>query len=443
MTMTASLTPAGRWRRRGWLTAVPVLALLSTTLVGCGSSSSGAPAKSQASGGVAKLKPASGAVRGFDGTTIRVASLGQKAVFPTLEWGVRARLQRFNDDQEIPGVKIDYVEYADDQGQPAASLSEARRLVTSDGVFGLVGDSSMTNPGSYFAQQKVPYIGLAMDSTYCSSTDKPVTDVWGFSPNGCLTNPSPPYAPDEGRALYDVVSKQSQSTQPTLAFITGDTESGRKPLPSFVAAEKGAGFNVVYAKASVPTGTPVSDYTPYVQELLRSNGGKAPDAIVCRMAVECIQLWAGLNARGYKGAFLHYLYSDQLVKPMAGTYVQTYQPPFSPATVAGTQLKADLAKVKPGLPVDVTAWESYSAADMFVTALKQLAKQGKQYITPENVQKVLSTMTWQVSGVGGPISYPGSTVVATPQCYTLLQSTGTEWKIVAPYKCSTKTFPLK
>jgi ABC-type branched-subunit amino acid transport system substrate-binding protein len=441
--MTSTYDPAARRRGRRRLATIALLGVLATTLVGCGSSDDGGPKAAAKTSDDSGLKPASGSVRGFDGTTIKVASLGQKASFATLEWGVRARLERFNDDNEIPGIKIDYLEYADDKAEPALSLSEARRLVSAEQVFALVGNASMTNPGSYFAQQKVPYIGAAMDETYCSPTGKPVTDVWGFSPNGCLTNPNPPYAPDEGRALFAAVSKATGKDHPTLAFITGDSESGRKPLPSFVAAQKGAGFDVVYAKASVPNATPVSDYTPYVQQLLQADSGKAPDAIICRMAVECIQLWAGLAARGYKGAFQHYLYSDLLVKPMAGTYVQTYQPSFDSGSAAGDQLKADIEKVKPGLAVDITAWTSYSAADMFIQAVKQLADKGKDYITPENVQKVLSTMTWDVEGLGGPTKYPASTIVATPQCYTLLQSTGTEWKTVAPYECSTKTFPLQ
>ena len=68
---------------------------------------------------------------------------------------------------------------------------------------------------------------------------------------------------------------------------------------------------------------------------------------------------------------------------------------------------------------------------------------GKAYVTPENLQKVLSTITWKVDGLGGPIAYPASTVTPSPECSALLESDGTAFKTVLPYSCSSKTFPVK
>jgi hypothetical protein len=45
-------------------------------------------------------------VRGFDGKTITVAGLGIKAQLPAAETGARARIKRFNDTNEIKGVKL-------------------------------------------------------------------------------------------------------------------------------------------------------------------------------------------------------------------------------------------------------------------------------------------------------------------------------------------------
>ena len=38
------------------------------------------------------------------------------------------------------------------------------------------------NPADYFAQEQVPVIGAGIDKTFCSKTDEPSTDVWGFGP---------------------------------------------------------------------------------------------------------------------------------------------------------------------------------------------------------------------------------------------------------------------
>ncbi len=48
------------------------------------------------------------AVRGFDGTTITVGGFGIKAQLPTSEDGAAARFKRFNDTNEIKGVKIKF-----------------------------------------------------------------------------------------------------------------------------------------------------------------------------------------------------------------------------------------------------------------------------------------------------------------------------------------------
>lgn len=105
-------------------------------------------------------------VRGFDGTTIKVAGIGIQSQFGQEPIGARARIKRFNDDNEIKGVKIDHTEFVDDKQDPATSLSETRRLVTQTGVFAIVGDVSQSNNGDYLKQQHVPYFGFAFDNSY-------------------------------------------------------------------------------------------------------------------------------------------------------------------------------------------------------------------------------------------------------------------------------------
>ena len=66
---------------------------------------------------------AQGSVRGFDGSTVTVASMGIAAQFvPGAPNGVQARIKRFNDDNEIKGVQIDWTEFADVGQDPATSL---------------------------------------------------------------------------------------------------------------------------------------------------------------------------------------------------------------------------------------------------------------------------------------------------------------------------------
>ncbi|MDQ1461451.1 MAG: branched-chain amino acid transport system substrate-binding protein, partial [Actinomycetota bacterium] len=331
-----------RIRRNG--TVLVALALLSSVLVACSSSSgggSGSPT-SVGSGGSTPTSVAgpdfskpSGAVRGFDGTTIKVASLGIKSQLPTVDIGAKARVKRFNDTNEIPGVKLDYVEFADDNQDRATSLSEARRLVAEEKVFGIVGDVSSVNPLAYFKQQHVPYFGFAFDDTYCSA--KPDPTVWGFGIDGCLVPNNPKQLADSAGNIIKYVRKATGKARPTVALFSSDTPSGQNAAKYDEPPYAGAGFDVVFAKGIVPP-PPVSDYTPYVQQLLHSNKGGAPDVIVCLLTTDCIPMYAQLQANKYPGLFLSALYSDLVLAPMKGSVVFTVFAPLGDATPANARL---------------------------------------------------------------------------------------------------------
>jgi branched-chain amino acid transport system substrate-binding protein len=386
------------------------------------------------------LVKADGDVRGFDGTTVKVASLGQKSQLPTLDIGIEARFKRFNDTNEIPGIQLDYLEYADDNGDQATALSEARRLVSSEKVFSIVGDASSFDPVDYFAEEKVPYVGNGLSSVYC--TEKPSTELWGFSVTGCLLPNNPPVAADKLFPLYKYVSEKTGKTNPTLAIFTSETEAAVSGAKAYAAAAEGNGFDVVMSDGILAFPGPISDYTPYVQQLLTSNGGDAPDAMTCLAAVDCIAIWGQLQATGYAGVYQHFLYSDQLLVPMKGSVVVVNAVPFNAGTPAVDQMIADITEVKPDQAVDVPTANGYYSADMFIQALKEIAAVGTDYITPENLRTALSTMTWTADGLAGPLKYPDSTVATSPSCSALLEGDGTAWNIVEPYACSDKTFPI-
>ena len=398
-----------------------VLALFSTAVLGAAGTAGGASS-----------------VRGFDGKTITVAGLGIKSQLPTAETGAQARIKRFNDTNEIPGLKIVYKELADDKQDPATALSEARRLVTEDRVFAIVGDVSANNPGQYFAQQHVPYFGGGFDNTYCSN--KPSTSLWGFSDGGCIVAANPSRVTDIYHAMYTNVAKITGKKHPTFIVVGNDNESGKNGGRVFAIAAQGAGFKVTDVQTNMPPGT-VADYTPFVQAALKGDHGNPPDAMFCEAAVQCLNFWQLLKANGYKGAFTHGLFTDILVKPFEGSYVNN--PVVNPAepTAGNIQMKKDLAALKPGLEsnVDLGTEFGYAPTDFFIQVLKKM-KQQKLAITPENVQKVASTFTFELKGVKGPIQYPKATVMVFPACFSQFYSDGTKWSTVVPYSCSTKTY---
>ena len=117
------------------------LGLMALLLVGCSSAA--------LSTGTASATTS----RGFNGTTIKIGGLGLLSQFAGTDVGTEARIKRFNDTNEMPGIKIQFVGFSDDQGDPATALSSARQLVTQSGVFAIVPDMSPVNPVSYLSSR--------------------------------------------------------------------------------------------------------------------------------------------------------------------------------------------------------------------------------------------------------------------------------------------------
>ncbi|MFN8026784.1 MAG: ABC transporter substrate-binding protein [Acidimicrobiia bacterium] len=383
-------------------------------------------------------------VRGFDGTTIKLGSMGIAAQFGNIPVGVQARIKQFNDDNEIKGVKLAYTDFADDKGDPTTALSEARRLVTQEGVFAIVGDVSQSNPGDYFKQQQVPYFGWAFDSTYCSHDAS--TQIWGFGYNGCLVPSDPAWMPDAGRPSFPYVQQQSGKKNPTLTVFSSDAQAGKNSVKYQSIAYAGIGYKVVAKLNSIPfDSASIGDYSPYVTELMKSDNGNPPDSMICLMSTVCINVYQGLKAAGYKGVFISSLYSNILVKALDGSAANITYVNFADDTKGTQQIKnaVDAYQAGASAKLDSAMFVGYASTDMFIQALKTVAKKGKSNITPANVQKAAAVQTWKIPELAGPTQYPEATVGAYQSCNSEVVSDGTAWKTVTPFACSKKQYPVK
>ena len=179
-----------------------------------------------------------------------------------------------------------------------------------------------------------------------------------------------------------------------------------------------------------------------MQELLTSNDGGPPDAMVCLLSIDCLPVWAQLQANNYAGVYQSTLYSDLLIKPLSGTVASVQYVPFGENTPAQQTMVEQIHAFKPDAAINSGVAASYFAADMFINTLKQL-KKSKQDITPENVQKVAAKTSFEVEGLFGPTKFPDSFVRPTPACTAIVSDNGTTWETVEPFVCSSKTFKVQ
>jgi ABC-type branched-subunit amino acid transport system substrate-binding protein len=386
--------------------------------------------------------PAGGAAtgRGFDGTTITVAGIGPLTSYSGADVGAQARFKRANDTGELKGVKIAFAEFVDDKSDPAIANAEMRRLVTQKKVFAVVPDFSSLNPGPYLAAQKVPYVGYALDNTICS--DKPSTSLWGFGFNGCLVPTKPKVMPDFFSAMHRYVVGKTGKKHPTAAIGASDVAAGKTTSVAYSSTAAGAGFEVVYHRADVPSVT--SDFAPYVQEWMHADGGKQPDIFMSFLPPgQAISALAAMRSAGFKGTFFTpFGVVDPLAKALAGTVTMTsYNVEPNPGL---KQMTADLDAFKAGTkPISYSNVPAYFAADKFVEAVKSVQAAGKD-ITPEAVRAALSTQKWEIKGLVGPFNYPESSVAPSPNCIALMQARddGSGYTTLAPYTCSSKQYPV-
>ena len=375
--------------------------------------------------------------RGFDGKTITIGGIWGTANFSGAEVGVEGYVKQINRTNYLHGIKLKFAGYVNDGNDPATALSGVRQLVNQYKVFAIVPDLSAANPGQYLASQKILYVGGGFDYTYCST--KVTTSLWGYSIGGCLVPQNPPVVPNVYGKYYAFVKAKSGSVHPTMAIFSNDNASGSNSAKTSTVAAKGAGFNVVYNKASVPTTS--SDYTPYVQQLMTANSGKQPQAIACQLTAQCIPMWTALKNAGYTGSYWSPLGPiPALYTSMAGTVTIAA---YNDAPNAGlTAMQNAMDAVVPDTQLTSYAnVQAYFATAMFATAVRTVQAK-RQAITPANVRKVLSTIKWGIPGLVGPIGYPASSVAAAPNCNELLQYSGGSVQQAYPYSCSYKLFKV-
>lgn len=374
------------------------------------------------------------------GGKITVAGMGYAPTFGDASTGTQARFQRANQEKEVKGYTFDYKEFANDGNDPATALSEARRLVTQDGVLAIVPAVSVITPSDYLTQQQIPWFGTGYDNTYCTSG----APGFGLSAYGCLIPDNPTKFPG---TQWQLLKKQLASKgiqNPTLALLGTDTNSGKSSVASAASAATGVGFKVVYAKGAFP-GPPsvVSDFSPYSQALLTANDGKAPDVIYTSIApTSALSLTKLLGDSGYTGTYLSPFYSPLLLQALKGAYVFVQFAGFESDAAGVKQMNEDVAAFKPGTKPSLALAAGYFSADMFIQAVKNSLKTSKT-LTSASVQKAAAKMTYQIKGTVGPTVYPASFKLGTQSCSTLeYDADGTSFEIVQPFYCTTKTYPV-
>ncbi|MFF3492844.1 ABC transporter substrate-binding protein [Streptomyces sp. NPDC002795] len=345
--------------------------------------------------------------------------------------GAKARFDRANAEGGINGRTIDYLGAEDDGQDPAKNLAAARKLVQQDKVFAISPMSSVTFSGADFLQkQKVPTFGWGTVPSFCGPTY-----IYGYGgcmvpmPGGTITQTWP-----EGLKKVTGGAKGR-----SVAILANDNDAGTFAIRTYKQSFKSAGYKVSYAKATVPATAVPSDWSAYTKELLRSDGGKAPDVVVSVMQTPYnIGLFTAVKRTGYQGVITDptdydpgLLAKKATKQALDGVHVLLSFQPFEAHTPAMKQFKADIEKASGGkeLPLNMHMMTGYMSADLFLAIAKKAGKE----LTVESFQKAADGFSDTGTLVGDRALPRGRS--ESFGCGALAQLKDGAYRVSSPFKC--------
>ena len=220
----------------------------------------------------------------------------------------------------------------------------------------------------------------------------------------------------------------------SVAFIAEDNDSGKGGIALLTASVEDKGFDVVYGEASLPAPPDVlGDESPFVQALLTSDGGDAPDVIYLQATLSGTKLAAALQDAGFEGMIITPSYSPLLLGQPGydGVWINT-QLSMDPEVPANAEMLEAVAAVDPEAKLSLSLAAGYWAADMFLQGLEETG--------PElTVESFLETMnggdfTFEVADVIGTSTWPDNHDKSVP-CATLIEVQGQEFVPSIPLTC--------
>ncbi|MFI6002757.1 ABC transporter substrate-binding protein [Streptomyces sp. NPDC051366] len=345
--------------------------------------------------------------------------------------GAKARYMRANAEGGINGRTIEYLGAEDDGQDPAKNMAAARKLVQQDKVFAISPMSSVTFSGADFLEQeKVPTFGWGTLPSFCGPKY-----IYGF--NGCLV-PSP------GGTLNQtwpegIAQILGGAKGKSVAVIANDSDAGKFGIRTFQQGFASAGFKVAYAKASVPATAVPSDWSAYVKEILESNDGKAPDAVVSVMQTpNNIGLFTALKRSGYKGLLSDptdydpgLLAKDATKQALDGVHVLLQFEPFESTSPAMARFKADIKAASGGqeVPLSMHTLTGYMSADLFVSIAQKAGKD----LTVTHFQNAAQSFSDTGTLVGDRAEPEGQK--DSFGCGALVQLKNGAYEVSVPFKC--------
>ncbi|MFI1015080.1 ABC transporter substrate-binding protein [Streptomyces sp. NPDC020965] len=224
----------------------------------------------------------------------------------------------------------------------------------------------------------------------------------------------------------------------SVAILATDNDAGTFAIRTYRQGFTAAGFTVAYAKASVPATSLPNDWSAYTKDILRSDGGKAPDAVVSVMQTPYnIGLFTAVKRAGYRGVITDPTdYDPGLLAKAAtrqaldGVHVLLTFEPFESTSPAMRRFKEDIRRTAgKDVPLNMHMMTGYMSADLFLAVAERAGRE----LTVESFQRAADGFSDTGTLVGDRALPKGQREAFG--CGALVQLTGGAYRVSSPFRC--------
>ncbi|WP_460303398.1 ABC transporter substrate-binding protein [Actinocorallia aurea] len=374
---------------------------------------------------------------GVTETTIKVGGVVTKTSaigfsLAEAEIGARARFERANAEGGVHGRKIDFIGAEDDGMVPDKGVTAARKLVQREKVFAVVPVvATAFGGGEFLEQQGTPWFSWMTNPPWCGKKT-------AFGWNGCSV--PPPETAKTQSWWSTLMAEELGGSEGKSAYLIGTDSSASQYGVGIIGKGFAAtGFRTVTAEAAVPQAAPPTDWSPYVNKVMKSVDGGAPDVVVSVMSGTKFNtgFYTALRKAGFKGAITDAVsYDPKLIADEAssaaleGVYPSVTFAPFESDVPEVAQMKADIERTAGADAVYSQHTASgYWAADIF---LKILDETGED-LTRASFLAAAENFSYRNPGFG-EIDYPQDKTESNG-CGALVQVRNGAYTVAQPLEC--------
>jgi hypothetical protein len=332
------------------------------------------------------------------------------------ELGARARLARADARSGVAGRRVVYAGTETVTGDAARDAAAVARLASSS--FAVVPALTGGFDTALLARAGLPYVGTATARSWAG--DRYATPITGTPPSLETSRADP----ELGRQLRALLGA---SRGRRAVVVTSGDDAGRAVGARAQLSLGAAGFTVGAPVAVAPGAVPDASVAATV-----ANGG--PDvAVVALPPPATTALAAALARAGFTGAVVapDAMYDPADPGAADGLTVLSTIVPLEQRTAALGRLVADVRAVSPDAPIRRATIDAYLATDRFLAAL---ARTGRSPTRAAYLRATAGGAGWSVPGVVGRSTVPAMRDEPLP-CGAAVQSDGTRWYVVEPYRC--------